>query len=158
MRTVADVLRTSARNFRTNRTCALKSRCNCTSAWGEPAAEASLAARRDHEEATGESPSTVVYHLLSKCYSHQVPTTRPRHLVTETDELAAALDAAAARWPGVSRAQLLVRLAMEGHKVAQQLHDEGRSRRIAAVRQHSGVLTGTYGPDYLHELRDDWPA
>ena len=41
-----------------------------------------------------------------------VPTTRPRHYVTETDELAAALDAAALRWPELTRSQLLVRLAI----------------------------------------------
>jgi hypothetical protein len=87
-----------------------------------------------------------------------VPTTRPRHFVTETDELSVALDAAVHRWPGLSRSQLLVRLALEGHKAAQQAHEERRRRRLAAVRQHSGMLTGAYGPDYLHELRKEWPA
>lgn len=87
-----------------------------------------------------------------------MPTTRPRHFVTETDDLADALDAAAARWPDLSRSQLLVRLALEGHQAAQQAHNEHRGRRLAALRQHSGVLTGTYGPDYLEELRGEWPT
>ncbi|MBA2575880.1 MAG: hypothetical protein H0V05_04435 [Euzebyaceae bacterium] len=87
-----------------------------------------------------------------------MPTTRPRHLVTETDDLANALDAAASRWPGVSRPQLLVRLALEGHRAAQQAHDERRRRRLAAVREHSGILTGAYGPGYLEQLREEWPA
>lgn len=87
-----------------------------------------------------------------------VPTTRPRHFVTETDDLAEALDDAAGRWPGLSRAQLLVRLALEGHRAAQKSQDERRRRRLAAVRKHSGVLTGAYGPDYLRHLREDWPS
>lgn len=87
-----------------------------------------------------------------------MPTTRSRHFVTETDDLAAALDAAAQRWPGVSRPQLLVRLALEGHRTAQQAQEERRRRRLAAVRRHSGVLTGAYGPDYLHKLHQEWPA
>jgi hypothetical protein len=87
-----------------------------------------------------------------------MPTTRPRHLVTETDDLANALDAAASRWPGVSRPQLLVRLALEGHRAAQQAHDERRRRRLAAVRENSGILTGAYGPGYLEQLREEWPA
>lgn len=87
-----------------------------------------------------------------------MPTTRPRHFVTETDDLAAALDAAAVRWPELSRPQLLVRLALEGDRAAQQAHDERRRRRLAAVRQHSGILTGAYGADYLHKLREEWPA
>jgi len=78
--------------------------------------------------------------------------------VTETDDLANALDAAASRWPGVSRPRLLVRLALEGHRAAQQAHDERRRRRLAAVREHSGILTGAYGPGYLEQLREEWPA
>ena len=86
-----------------------------------------------------------------------VPTTRPRHFVTETDELAAALDAAAQRRPDLSRAQLLVQLAIEGDHAAQQQQERRRQRRRAAVRQHSGALTGAYGPDFLATLRADWP-
>lgn len=87
-----------------------------------------------------------------------MPTTRQRHFVTETDDLAAALDAAAQRWPGLSRAQLLVRLALEGDRAAKQAQQEHRQRRLAALRHHSGILTGNYGPDYLERLRQDWPA
>lgn len=86
-----------------------------------------------------------------------MPTTRPRHLVTETDDLADALDAAGSRWPGLSRPQLLVRLAIEGHRAAEQARDERRRRRLAAIREHSGLLTGAYGPDHLQRLREEWP-
>lgn len=98
-----------------------------------------------------------VYHHLGRSYTSRVPTTRPRHLVTETDELAAALDLAAARWPGVSRPQLLVRLALQGHIAAQHAHDDRRRQRLELLEQHSGALTGAYGPDYLARLREDWP-
>ena len=87
-----------------------------------------------------------------------MPTTRPRHFVTESDDLAIALDAAARRWPEVSRPQLLVRLALEGEHAAQQAREERRGRRLAAIRKHTGILTGCYGPDYLKKLREDWPA
>jgi hypothetical protein len=92
-----------------------------------------------------------------RCYTSWMPTTRPRHLVTETDDLATALDAATSRWPGQSRPQLLVRLALEGHRAAQLAQDERRRRKLAAVQQHSGILTGAYGPDYLDQLRAEWP-
>lgn len=87
-----------------------------------------------------------------------MPTTRPRHFVTETDDLAQALDAAAGRWPRLSRAQALVQLALEGHRAAQHAHDENGRRKLAAIRKHSGMLTGAYGADYLDRLRDEWPA
>lgn len=87
-----------------------------------------------------------------------MPTTRPRHLVTESDELTAALDAAAVRWPGLSRAQLLARLALEGHRVAHWAAEDRRLRRLAAVRRHSGVLTSAYEPGYLQRARDEWPG
>jgi hypothetical protein len=87
-----------------------------------------------------------------------VPTARPRHFVTETDALAEALDEAARRWPGLSRAQLLVRLALEGHCAAKRSREERRRRRLEAVRTYSGCVTGVYGSDYLQRLREDWPA
>jgi hypothetical protein len=69
-----------------------------------------------------------------------MPTARPRIMVTESDELAAALDSAASRYPGLTRAQLLIRLV-------------GRP-----LREHSGALTGAYGEHYLERLRQEWPA
>jgi hypothetical protein len=86
-----------------------------------------------------------------------VPTARPRHVVTESDELAEALDAAAIRFPGLSRPQLLVRLALEGHAQAQQAREDRRQRRLAALRRHSGSFTGAYGEGYLSNLRQEWP-
>lgn len=41
------------------------------------------------------------------CYTCEMPTTRPRHPVTETDEIAEILDDAARRWPDVARAKLI---------------------------------------------------
>lgn len=87
-----------------------------------------------------------------------MPTTRPRFFVTETDELAAALDVAATRWPGLSRSQLLVRLAMSGAALAESEELERRERRVRAVAEHAGMFTGLYPPDYLDELREDWPT
>lgn len=78
--------------------------------------------------------------------------------MTETDELAEALDEATRRWPNLSRPQLLVRLALEGHRVAQHARDERRRRRLEAIRTYSGCLDGVYGADYLKHLREDWPA
>lgn len=87
-----------------------------------------------------------------------MPTARPRHFVTETDELAEALNANASRWPELGRAQVLVRLALDGHRAAQEALDGQRQRRLAAVREHSGMLAGAYPPGQLELLRAEWPA
>jgi hypothetical protein len=79
-------------------------------------------------------------------------------MITETDELAAALDVAATRYPGLSRAQLLTRLALEGHGAAQDAQEDRRRQRLETLRSHSGTLTGVYGPRYLDRLRGEWPA
>jgi hypothetical protein len=88
-----------------------------------------------------------------------VPTTRPRLTITETDELAATLDAAATRWPEIgSRRELLLRLVQEGRSALDREHAEAVARRRDAVRRTSGALTGAYEAGYLERLRDDWPA
>lgn len=88
-----------------------------------------------------------------------MPTTRPRLTITETDELADTLDAAAARWPEIhSRRELLLRLVEQGREVLDRERVEETARRRDAVRRTSGALSGAYDAGYLERLRDDWPA
>lgn len=88
-----------------------------------------------------------------------MPTARPRHTITETDEVARALDEAAQRWPedAGTRGRLLVRLVEAGHAAINGDRDSERSARRQAVRRTAGILTGVYRPDELKRLREDWP-
>jgi hypothetical protein len=85
-----------------------------------------------------------------------MPTTRHRYMVTETDEVSAALADAAVRWPQLRNrpGELLQRLIAEGHRVLRASAEIHR----AAVGDTSGALTGVYGPGYLDRLREEWPA
>ncbi|WP_145985226.1 hypothetical protein [Mycobacterium leprae] len=55
-----------------------------------------------------------MYYCAEKWYTYLVPTTRPRYQVTETPQVAHALDQAAKRWPGEPRSKLLRRLIEVG--------------------------------------------
>lgn len=89
-----------------------------------------------------------------------MPTTRPRHLITETEQVAQALDDAAKRWPAEreNRARLLLHLLEEGHRAVLGQQERSLRERREAVARTSGALTGLYGAGYLGELREDWPA
>ena len=87
-----------------------------------------------------------------------MPTTRPRHLITQSDDIAHALVDAARRWPqdAGSPSRLLVHLIHEGHSALRreaQLRADGWAE---VVHDTSGVLTGVYFPGYLDKLREDW--
>ncbi len=89
-----------------------------------------------------------------------MPTTRRRHLITETERVAQALDDAAKRWPAESgnRAKLLLHLLEEGHLAVVGQRESAIRERREAVARTSGALTGAYGEGYLDELRGDWSA
>lgn len=87
-----------------------------------------------------------------------MPTTRPRLTLTETDELADALDVAATRWPEIrSKRELLLRLVEEGREAIAREHADEVTRRREAILRTSGSLTGVFESGYLERLREDWP-
>jgi hypothetical protein len=89
-----------------------------------------------------------------------MPTNRRRHAITETDDIRSALGAAAHRWPGLADkpGRLLHRLIIAGGQAIQREDGQAASRRAADIQATKGALAGVYGPDYLSELRADWPA
>lgn len=87
-----------------------------------------------------------------------MPTTRPRHQITETPAIARAIDRAAVRWPGEPRSKLLLRLVDVGSQALE--HHELTEREVhrAAVRASSGAYPDAFPDGFLDEIRQDWPA
>ncbi len=100
-----------------------------------------------------------VRHLRNRSYTWRVPTTRPRHAITETDEVAAALAAAARRWPDDRDrpSRLLLRLIEAGSEHIAAETERKTAVRRAAIAESAGSLRGVYEPGYLDALREDWP-
>lgn len=88
-----------------------------------------------------------------------MPTTRPRHSVTETDDVARALDAAAREWPELrdDRAALLRRLIERGFESLTASGAEELTRRRAALASLTGSMTAQFPADYREGLRREWP-
>lgn len=90
-----------------------------------------------------------------------MPTTRPRHMVTETDDVVRALDAAAHVWPDASRAELVRRLLVAGADAiaagGAETQARARSARLRALDEVAGIMTGVYPAAAREHLRDEWP-
>lgn len=78
-------------------------------------------------------------------------------MITETDEVAKAINLAAKQWPADrrSRSKLLLHLIDEGYHTIRT----NQERRKAAWNETLESTSGTfdYGPNYLEELRKEWP-
>ncbi len=96
-------------------------------------------------------------HHRLRWYTRGMPTTRPRHQVTETPEVARALDLAALRWPHEPRSRLLLRLLQAGSLALEEGQTEEARHRIAAIDATSGKYADAFGDGYLEDLRRDWP-
>ena len=89
---------------------------------------------------------------LHRCYAG-VPTLA-RHMITETPEVAAALDAAALVWPGRSRADLMRRLITAS---AEQILTSAEHRH-RMVEQWAGGCPGAYSGGWDERRKAEWPA
>jgi glutathione S-transferase len=80
-------------------------------------------------------------------------------VITESDRIAEALDAAAKRWPADAhnRARLLLHLVEEGIRTIGEEREQAQEAWAEAVRETAGVLPEVYAHGYLQELREDWP-
>lgn len=80
-------------------------------------------------------------------------------MITETDEVEAALDNAALAWPELQgeRGALLRKLIAEGAEVAHALRAARLAQRRAAIRETSGMFTGVWPADVVQQMRDEWP-
>lgn len=87
-----------------------------------------------------------------------MPTSRPRYQITETPDVARALDAAAKRWPGESRSKLLLRLVHAGEQELAKAEDERALRRRRAIELTSDKYAEAFSDDYLSKLGQDWPG
>lgn len=81
-------------------------------------------------------------------------------MITETDEVARALDDAARQWPHdrERRTKLLLDLVREGHRAITADAALTTAARRAAIERTGGALTGSYPAGYLDDLRGDWPT
>ena len=86
-----------------------------------------------------------------------MPTARPRYQVTETDEVARALDEAERRWPGEPRSRLLVRLIVDNGRAVGEMNEDESSRRLRALDDLAGSFPGLSRPGWSDELRSEWP-
>lgn len=81
-------------------------------------------------------------------------------MITESDQLAKALDLAAIVYPDLvdDRAELLRCLIERGIESLEAEYDEKIEARKKAIREVAGSLSGLWPENYLEELRSEWPA
>jgi hypothetical protein len=83
-----------------------------------------------------------------------MPTTRPRHTITETEDIATALADAAVVWPELrGNSNALLRKLVEAGRAA--VHPDGGVH--ALVQGASGAATGAYPRDARATLLEEWP-
>lgn len=87
-----------------------------------------------------------------------MPTSRPRYQITETEEVARALDAAELRWPGEPRPRLIVRLLLENGRAVESVNAVEAARRRAAIDAIGDRFRGLYPPGHREDLKNEWPA
>ena len=88
-----------------------------------------------------------------------MPTSRPRHMITETDDLASALDAADRMWPECQgqRSALLRKLIDAGINVVTASDDDVQRARRDAIEAAAGSMSGLWPTNWREQMSSEWP-
>lgn len=89
-----------------------------------------------------------------------MPTTKPRHMITESDDVAAALELAKARWPELSndKGKLLKKmLEFSALAIAREM-DLKRNSRLSKIEDIAGSMPDVWPENWREEARSEWPA
>lgn len=88
-----------------------------------------------------------------------MPTSRPRYMITESDELAVALERAAKLWPELAqeRTALLRKIVDLGVEDLDNRANAKMEKRKQAILKVAGSLSGVWPENWRNQLRDEWP-
>ena len=88
-----------------------------------------------------------------------MPTEHRRHAITETEDISGALKIARRAWPELADkpGALLRQLILVGRNTLAHNQTAVDDQRQQAIDETTGALAGVFGPNYLEELREDWP-
>lgn len=88
-----------------------------------------------------------------------MPTTKPRHMITETDQISQALIQAAKLWPELAgqRTLLLRKLLEVGIQTVEQGLENDTAQRLATIEKLAGSMDGVWPANWREELAEDWP-
>jgi len=88
-----------------------------------------------------------------------MPTSRTRHMVTESDQIKKAIDDAALVWPELAneRAELLRNLISQGAEIVAAKAKGKKKEREKAVKNLISIGTGLWPNNFLSQRKDEWP-
>jgi hypothetical protein len=87
-----------------------------------------------------------------------MPTARQRHMITETDEVAGALDAMLNELPvGTTRADALRALLMRGVQAQQNEHLALAAKRSATIARLGTKFAETWPANWRETALEEWP-
>ena len=88
-----------------------------------------------------------------------MPTARPRHMITESDDLSLALDRAAALWPELAdnRTALLRRILEQGMLVMNTRASERLATRATTIAEIEREFDDLWPEGWLDQMKSEWP-
>lgn len=88
-----------------------------------------------------------------------MPTNRHRHMITETENVAQALEVAAEAWPEHrgDKGALLKMLLATGKESLESKKQLQRIMRIQAIQEAANKFEGVWPSNWREEVQGEWP-